>query len=101
MPEAVAVATNPAVFVFAMHGCGACEEYLPRFKELAGPYRRVIPIGIYDVQQDTKAAHFGDKLGVKATPTTIVMDKQGRLKRFVGALGNAAIKELLKQAADQ
>jgi thiol-disulfide isomerase/thioredoxin len=81
-----------------MPGCGACEEYLPRFQQLAGPYRREIPIGIYNVQ-DGRGAHFGDKMGVKATPTTIVMDKHGRLKRFVGALGNAAIRELLKHAA--
>lgn len=89
--------SQPAVFVFAMHGCGACEEYLPRFKQLAGPYRSVMPIGIYDVAKDRKAAQLSDKLGVKATPTTIVM-KGGRLRQFVGALGNAAINQLLREA---
>ncbi len=82
-----------------MHGCSACEDYLPRFKQLAEPYRGAIPIGIYDVN-DATGGHFGDKLGVQATPTTVVMDRHGRLKRFVGALGNAAIRALLKQAAD-
>lgn len=90
---------QPAVFVFAMQGCGACEEYLPRFQQLAGPYRRRIPIGIYDVAKGGHAAMFGDKLGVKATPTTVVMDGRGHLKRFVGALGNAAINQILRQAA--
>ncbi len=90
---------QPAVFVFAMHGCGACEEYLPRFQQLAGPYRRQIPIGIYDVAKGGRAAMLGDKLGVKATPTTIVMDGHGRLQRFVGALGNTAINQLLKRVA--
>lgn len=91
---------KPAVFVFAMHGCGACEEYLPRFKQVASPYRGALPIGIYNVQ-DRHGGSLGDKLGVRATPTTIVMDKHGRLKHIVGAIGNAAIKELLKQAVDR
>lgn len=90
---------RPAVFVFAMHGCGACEEYLPRFQQLAGPYRGRIPIGIYDVAKGGRAAMLGNKLGVHATPTTIVMDERGKLRRFVGALGNAAINQLLRHAA--
>lgn len=90
--------TNPAVFVFAMEGCGACEEYLPRFKQIAGPYRRALPIGIYDVSKGGKPAQFGDKLGVRATPTTIVMDRRGHFHRAVGALADRAIKQLLDRA---
>ncbi len=90
---------QPAVFVFAMHGCGACEEYLPRFKQLAGPYRREVPIGIYDVSRGGREAAFGDKLGVRATPTTVVLDRRGKLHRVIGAITNRAIKELLDRAA--
>ncbi len=89
---------NPAVFVFAMEGCGACEEYLPRFKQIAGPYRRALPIGIYDVSKGGKPTEFGDKLGVRATPTTIVMDRRGHFHRVVGALADRAIKQLLDRA---
>lgn len=88
---------KPAVFVFALQGCGACEDYVPRFKQLAGPYRTEIPIGIYDVG-DGRGAEFGTKMGVRATPTTVVMDRAGRLHRAVGAIGNAAIKALLDRA---
>ena len=88
---------KPAVFVFALQGCGACEEYVPRFKQAAGPYRGVVPIGIYDVG-DGHGAEFGNKMGVRATPTTVVMDRGGRLHKVVGAIGNAAIKALLDRA---
>ncbi len=89
---------QPAVFVFAMHGCGACEEYLPRFKQLAGPYRQAVPIGIYDVSRGGREAAFGDKLGVRATPTTVVLDRRGKLHRVIGAITDRAIKQLLDRA---
>jgi len=89
------------VFVFAMHGCSACDEYLPRFKQLSGPLRNQMPIGIYDLAKDgLGATNFAGKLGVQATPTTVVMDRRGRLHRYVGAVGNAVIRELLKRALD-
>lgn len=88
---------KPAVFVFALQGCGACEDYVPRFQQLAGPYRREMPIGIYDVGAG-RGAEFGNRMRIQATPTTIVMDRRGRLHRAVGALGNAAIKALLDRA---
>lgn len=81
-----------------MDGCGACEQYLPRFKQIAGPYRQALPIGIYDVSKGGKAAAFGDKLGVRATPTTIMMDRRGKFHRVVGAIADRAIKQLLDRA---
>lgn len=89
---------NPAVFVFAQSGCGACEEYLPRFQGLAGSYRNACPVGVYDLAKDRHASEFATRLGIQATPTTVVMDRQGKLHRYIGAVGNAVIRELLKRA---
>jgi thioredoxin-like negative regulator of GroEL len=86
------------VFVFAMHGCAACDEYMPRFKQLAGAHRSRIPIGIYDLAKGGADAAFANKLGVQATPTTVVMDTRGRLHKFVGNVGNAVIRQLLQRA---
>lgn len=90
---------KPAVFVFAMHGCGACEDYVPRFQQLAGPYRGNLAIGVYDLAKGGRDAMFADRMGVQATPTTIAMDKHGRLRRVVGSIADSAIRTLLNRTS--
>lgn len=89
----------PAVFVFVMKGCGACEEFMPRFTRLATPYyQHGLPIGVYDIAKDPRAAKFGDHLGVTATPTTIVRTRHGRSLRRIGSVSDAEIVKLLRGA---
>lgn len=83
-----------AIFVFVMDGCGACEQYLPRFQRLASAAGA--PGRVYDIAKDQHGAAFADKLGVKATPTTVVM-RDGRIKSHVGAISNAEISKLLME----
>lgn len=82
-----------------MHGCGACEDYVPRFQQLAGPYRRDMAIGVYDLAKGGRDAMFADKLGVRATPTTVVMNRHGRFRRVVGSIADSAIRALLNNAS--
>lgn len=89
---------KPAVFVFAQAGCGACEDYLPRFNGVVQSERPSCPVGTYDLAKDAHAQEFANRLGVQATPTTVVMDSRGRLHKFVGALAEGAIRQLLKRA---
>lgn len=91
--------TRPtAVFVFGQAGCPACSEYVPRFKRLAAPYRNRFPIGIYDLARDGQRVNeFASKLGIRATPTTVVMNRRGGLRKLVGALTEAQIRELLEK----
>lgn len=89
---------KPAVFVFAQAGCGACEEYVPRFNGVVRSARPSCPVGTYDLAKDRHAQEFANRLGVQATPTTVVMDSHGHLHRFVGALADSAIRQLLKRA---
>lgn len=85
-----------AVFVFGQFGCPACSEYIPRFKRVAGPYRRHFPIGIYDLAKDGPHANeIATRLGIRATPTTVIMTTRGSLHKRVGALGDADIRALL------
>lgn len=90
---------SPAVFVFVMEGCGACEEYLPRFSKIAEPYHaQGLPIGVYDIAKHGREAEFGTRMGIQATPTTIRMDGAGRFHKHVGAISDGAIAALLKAA---
>lgn len=92
--------TPAAVFVFGQMGCPACATYIPRFKRIAGPYRKRLQIGVYDLARDGQSANeFASRLGIRATPTTVVMNRRGGLHKQVGALGDAQIVQLLDSAA--
>ena len=89
----------PAIFVFGAHGCPACEEYLPVFKDTVSRSRPSCPVGVYDLaKNDPRVAEFATRLGIRATPTTVVMDSRKKLHRAVGALTAAALQQLLKRA---
>lgn len=91
--------SRPAVFVFAQHGCPACENYVPRFQQLAAGAPFVT--NVYDLASDDRANDFANKIipgGVKAVPTTVVMTQSGKLRTHTGALGNADIRRLLSEA---
>lgn len=91
---------RPAVFVFGQTGCPACTEYVPRFKRLAEPYRRRFPIGIYDLAKDGQHANeFASRLGINATPTTVVMTSRGTIAKHIGALAESAVKALLDRVS--
>jgi hypothetical protein len=79
----------PAVLVFVMTGCPACHEYVPRFRKAFRGAR------ILDVSRDRRAAALADRLGVKATPTTVVRDSAGTVTKRIGAISDADIGKLL------
>lgn len=88
---------QPLVVVFMMSGCGACEEYWPRFESLAKPFYdfRGLPIQVYNVNQ---AQALAKKHGIKFTPTTIVQDRNGTITRHEGAISSAEILGALQSA---
>jgi len=101
--------------VFAMPGCGACDEYLPRFERLVKAYRAQgvpfvlwrpgqafphgsIPVLIYDAAaQNDEMQAFADRLGISATPTTVMMGRSTTAK-IEGAIENDHIERLLHAA---
>jgi thioredoxin-like negative regulator of GroEL len=80
-----------------MQGCPACEEYMPRFKNACSRNPPSCPVGVYDLASDPRANEFATRLGIRATPTTVVMDRRGKLHKFVGALADSKILQILKQ----
>lgn len=85
---------RPTVFVFAQHGCPACEQYIPRLQRVRTNFRD-IDVRIYDLASDEHAVKFAEQLGgVRSIPMTVVM-KGGGLQRHVGALPDAQIRSIL------
>lgn len=84
---------SPAVFVFAQHGCPACDEFLPRFKQLAGgaPF----PVGVYHLGDGGRGDELATALKINATPTTVVMTRGGKFLKKVGAIADRALQTLL------
>jgi thioredoxin-like negative regulator of GroEL len=84
------------IAVWVMPGCGACEEYLPRFRQVAGRYSRCIPSVIIDATKNEEAAN---AFRVKATPTTMVV-RNGRRGAFSieGSADAERIEELYSYA---
>lgn len=108
--------TRVIVVVFAMDGCGPCEEYVPRLRKQVEQLRAngapfvvwvpgtplqpgTIPVLLYDAASaDPVLTAFADKLKISATPTTCVLTSKGGVERHEGALGQAELAKLLNGA---
>jgi thiol-disulfide isomerase/thioredoxin len=85
-----------AVIVWTQEGCPACEDYIPRFLQIAKRYERCLPILIVDVNRFPEAA---DAFGVMNTPTTFVSRYGQRSFRFLdGDVPEYAIESLFQAA---
>lgn len=83
------------VSVFVMKDCGACSDYMPRFTRLAGPLRaRGLPVEVIDIDSP-KGRKLAKKFAIDATPTTVIERSQGGGWKQVGAVPDAAIKNVL------
>jgi thiol-disulfide isomerase/thioredoxin len=89
-------APHPAAFVFIQDGCPACHDFMPKLQQAADGFPH--PLGVYDVSKGGHETEFGNRLRVRATPTTIVMDSAGRMHRFEGTTGVREIRALLGRA---
>lgn len=107
--------TRALIVVFAMPGCPACEEYVPRlerqvegFKNLGHPINfheagaeivpRTIPILVYDTtSKDAELVALCDVHKITNLPTTLLMTRQGT-SRIEGGLNDQQIYEMLSAA---
>lgn len=107
--------TRALLVVFAMPGCGACDDYLPKFMKQVDAYRaqgapfRVwspgqpirpgeIPVLFYDAAaENDELQEFADRLKVTATPTTCMLTRYGTTK-IEGAVGDAEVSQILNAA---
>ena len=107
---------NIVIVVFAMPGCHACHEYLPRlraqidaFQKAGHPIveyepgmtveRGMIPVIIVDsTSQDPSVQTLADQHQIHALPTTLVMPRRGRVERIEGSMPEHDVQNLLMAA---
>lgn len=90
---------NVVVVVFVMEGCPACTEYLPRFQRVAALYHAHFPIYVLDAAaDDAEIQRLADRTKVKATPTTLVMQRGPGVYKTEGAVDDADIQGILQSA---
>jgi|SRR5882672_8862974 len=107
--------TKVVIIVFAMHGCPACQDFLPRFYNQIEGYQKMghpfvvyqgealakgqIPVMVYDsTSQEKSLQDFANLHHVENLPTTLLLPKVGHSMRFEGALSNEQIYTLLNNA---
>jgi thiol-disulfide isomerase/thioredoxin len=107
--------TRVIVVVWAMPGCGACDEYLPMFLKQVHAHRAhgapfhvwspgkpiepgEIPVLLYDAaSENEELQEFADRLGVSATPTTFMLTRYG-VSKAEGAVSPSEVDQLLYAA---
>ena len=104
---------NVTILVFAMPGCPACHEYLPKlygqvegYQKLGHPFvvydegvivsRGQIPVVIVDsTSTDASVVDLCNKYKIVNLPTTLLMPRHGFPVRFEGDLSPQDIYQLL------
>ena len=102
--------------MFGMHGCPACEDYLPRFfRQLEGFIALGQPFVIYEpggaiatgqipvivcdaASQDPSVVQLADQHHVSGLPTTLLIPRMGFPAKYEGALSDVQIYNLLNAA---
>ena len=105
-----------AIVVFAMPGCPACHEYLPRlYKQIEGYQQLKIPFVIYQpgetlkpgdmpvfvydtTSQDPTVQELANRHEIKNLPTTLILPQIGYPAKYEGALPPGDIYNLLNAA---
>jgi len=105
------------LIVFAMPGCPACDDYLPRFKRQVAAFqqyghrfafraagqpveRGTIPIFVYDASSpDPGLQQLADQYGVSGVPATILLTRYHGTKQLDGSVPDSEIYDTLLHAA--
>lgn len=88
------------IVIVHMHGCPACEEYVPQVKALSGPYERQgIPVLYIEADdQRPEAQRWMNDYDIQDLPTTLVLkNKQfgGGVWKMTGSQDEAQIRQML------
>lgn len=86
------------VVVFTIDGCGACQEYKPRFRRIAQSYQKHVPIFMMDAN-DPRSADLATRLDVTNVPATFVLRKPTGVIKVEGSIPDSQIAWLLGVAA--
>lgn len=108
--------TKSAIVVFAMDGCGACEDFMPRFERLIAGFQAhgqplvyyqigmpltpgAIPVIVLDADStDESVVSFADQHAIDALPTTLLLRRNAKPARLEGAVDDKEIYDALVSA---
>jgi thiol-disulfide isomerase/thioredoxin len=107
---------HAVILVFVMDGCGACEEYLPRFTAQVDQLAKAgTPVGfltegaapegsvavlVYDAASPERAVQdIANRYAVAGTPSTITLRRGVGASKVEGGVTDSQIRHLLIQAA--
>lgn len=102
------------VIVFVMPGCGACEEYKPRFEKQVDAFCSATPMFWYRsgaiphgqipvlllnaASTDPSIADLADQYQIQAVPATLLLTRNARPVKLEGSLDDQQVYDLLVSA---
>lgn len=91
---------NRTVIVFiTQNNCPACEQTQPLIAGLQSQYNRTnVTFANFNIDKNTTSQNVGKAYGVTATPTTVVLRKDGAAAIFVGVFDPSTVKSAIDDA---
>lgn len=103
------------VIVFAMPGCGACEDYKPRFERGVNHFIKhgapmywyrsgAVPHGVIPVlmlnaaSTDPQIVELAEQYAISAVPATLLLTHNAKPIKIEGAMADPDVHELLSSA---
>ncbi|MCJ7639533.1 MAG: thioredoxin family protein [Euryarchaeota archaeon] len=100
-PKAVSdLMKNGSVILFiTQNNCPACEQTRPMITDLQKQYNGTnVTFVNFNIDNNTTSRNVGQVYGVSATPTTVVLRKDGAAAIFVGVFDENIVKSAIEDA---
>jgi thiol-disulfide isomerase/thioredoxin len=91
---------NGTVILFiTQNNCPACEQTLPKITDLQKQYNGTnVTFATLNIDNSSSSRNVGQVYGVSATPTTVVLRKDGAAATFVGVFDENTVKSAIEDA---
>jgi thiol-disulfide isomerase/thioredoxin len=87
------------VLFFTQNNCPACEQTIPKITDLQKQYNGTnVTFATFNIDNSTTSRNAGQVYGVSATPTTVVLRKDGAAAIFVGVFDENTVKSAIEDA---
>jgi thiol-disulfide isomerase/thioredoxin len=100
-PQAVSdLMKNGTVILFiTQNNCPACEQTRPMVTALQSQYNGTnVTFVNFNIDNNATSRNIGQAYGVTATPTTVVLRKDGAAAIFVGVFDSSVVKSAIEDA---
>jgi thioredoxin-like negative regulator of GroEL len=98
-PKAVSdLMKNGTVILFiTQNNCPTCEQVRPMIADLQKQYNGTnVTFATFNIDNNTTSSNVGRVYGVSATPTTVVLRKDGAAAIFVGVFDENTVKSAIE-----